>query len=94
VDRLIARLRAIDGDVALFSHGHFGAVFGARWIGIPVIEGEHFAISPASMSVLSLDPHHEDTPVVALWNAAAGPDSSGIPLVATSTPGAKLADRR
>ena len=33
-DRLIGRLRTMDGDVALFSHGHFGAVFGARWIGL------------------------------------------------------------
>jgi broad specificity phosphatase PhoE len=93
VDRLIARLRAIEGDIALFSHGHFGAVFGARWIGLPVIEGQHLAISPASMSVLSLDPNHEHTPVIALWNAAAGPDSVGIPVVATSTPAAKFADR-
>ena len=36
-DRLIARLRALDGNVALFSHGHFGCVLGVRWIGLPVI---------------------------------------------------------
>jgi hypothetical protein len=30
IDRLIARLRTMDGDVALFSHGQFGA----RWIGL------------------------------------------------------------
>ena len=83
VDQLIARLRAIEGDIALFSHGHFGAVLGARWIGLPVIEGQHFTISPASMSVLSLDLGHEDTPVIALWNAVAGSGASAIPLVAT-----------
>jgi broad specificity phosphatase PhoE len=93
VDRLIARLRAIDGDIALFSHGHFGAVFGTRWIGLPVIDGQHFTISPASMSVLRLDADHEDTPVIALWNAVAGSSASAIPLVATSTPTAKIADR-
>src|ERR1035438_10369222 len=34
-DRLIARLRRLEGNVALFSHGHFGRVLGARWIGLP-----------------------------------------------------------
>jgi broad specificity phosphatase PhoE len=92
VDRLIARLRALGGDIALFSHGHFGAVFGARWIGLPVIGGQHFTISPASMSVLSLDLSHEDTAVIALWNAVAGSGASTIPLVATSKPAAELAD--
>lgn len=83
-DRLIARLRAIDGDIALFSHGHFGVVFGARWIGLPVIDAQHLSVAPASMSVLSLDAHHSDTPVIALWNAAAGPVASAIPLAGFS----------
>ena len=87
-DRLIARLRAMDGDIALFSHGHFGAVLGVRWIGLQVTEGQHFAIAPASMSVLSLDAAHQNTPVVALWNAAAKPDASAIPLAGPSTPAA------
>ena len=30
-DRLIARLRAMDGNVALFSHGHFGAGHSLDW---------------------------------------------------------------
>ena len=30
-DRLIARLRTLDGKVALFSHGQFGGVLAARW---------------------------------------------------------------
>ena len=46
IDRLIARLRTMDGDVALFSHGQFGA----RWIGLPVFDAQHFEIGPASMS--------------------------------------------
>jgi broad specificity phosphatase PhoE len=93
VDDLIARLRVIEGDIALFSHGHFGAVFGARWIGLSVIEAQHFTVSPASMSVLILDLNHGDTPAIALWNAVAGSDASAIPLVATSKREAKFADR-
>jgi broad specificity phosphatase PhoE len=36
-DRLIGRLEALDGNVALFSHGHFSRVLAARWIGLPTI---------------------------------------------------------
>jgi broad specificity phosphatase PhoE len=68
-DRLIARLRALDGNVALFSHGQFGSVLAARWIGLPPLEGEHFRLSPASVSIFGCDPHHPEVPVIALWNA-------------------------
>jgi len=69
VDRLITRLRTLDGRVALFSHGQFGCVFAARWIGLPVIEGPHFALDTASLSVLGYDIDHPKVPVIALWNA-------------------------
>ena len=69
-DRLIARLREMEGDVALFSHGHFGAVLATRWIGLDVIAGQHFPLSPASTSILSRDPRHADIPVLAQWNSA------------------------
>ncbi|MCE0482828.1 MAG: histidine phosphatase family protein [Methylacidiphilales bacterium] len=68
-DRLIARLRTLDGKIALFSHGQFGCVLAARWIGLPVIEGPHFVLGTASLSVLGYDPDHPKVPVIALWNA-------------------------
>ncbi len=69
-DRLIAALAALSGNVALFSHGQFGCALGARWIDAPVVDGQHFALGPASLSILSYDPHHPQTRVIALWNAA------------------------
>jgi len=69
-DRLIARLRALDGNIALFSHGQFGCVLAARWIGLPIIEGPHFLLSTASLSILGYEPHHPGVPVIALWNAS------------------------
>jgi broad specificity phosphatase PhoE len=33
-DRVIARLRNLEGDIAIFSHGHFGRALAARWIGL------------------------------------------------------------
>jgi probable phosphoglycerate mutase len=71
-DRLIARLRTLSGDIALFSHGQFGAVLGVRWIGLELVEARHFSVGPASMSVLSCDPDHNEVPVIAHWNAVAG----------------------
>jgi len=69
-DRLITRLRMLDGNVALFSHGQFGGVLAARWIGIPVEAAQHFRLGTASHSILSTDPHHPDVPVIELWNEA------------------------
>jgi broad specificity phosphatase PhoE len=68
-DRLIARLRGLTGNVALFSHGQFGSVFGARWIGSPVITGQHLMLHAASLSILGDNPSHPDVPVIELWDA-------------------------
>jgi broad specificity phosphatase PhoE len=70
-DRLIARLRALEGNIALFSHGQFGGVLAVRWIGLPVARGQHFPLGPASVSILGDDPHHLEVPVIARWNAGA-----------------------
>lgn len=71
-DRLIAHLRALAGNVALFSHGQFGCVLAARWIGLPLLEARHFALGTAALSILGHDPHHPEVAVIALWNAASG----------------------
>jgi len=68
-DRFIARLRALEGNVALFSHGHFGRVLAARWIGSLVSQAQHLLLSTASISILSYEHNHADEPVIALWNA-------------------------
>lgn len=68
-DTLIARLLALTGDIALFSHGQFGCVLAARWIGLAVIEAQHFALDPASVSVLGPKSGHPALPVINQWNA-------------------------
>lgn len=72
-DRLIAKLSSLNANIALFSHGQFGCVLAARWIGLPVVHGQHFAISPASLSVLSNNPSHPEVRVIALWNSTLAP---------------------
>jgi broad specificity phosphatase PhoE len=68
-DRLIARLRMLDGHIALFSHGHFGCVLAVRWIGLPVIEGQHFSLDTASVSMLGYEANRQQVPVIARWNS-------------------------
>jgi probable phosphoglycerate mutase len=68
-DRLIGTLQGLQGNVALFSHGHFSSVLATRWIGQPVIMGEHLSLSTASLSILGYAPSHPDVRVLALWNA-------------------------
>jgi probable phosphoglycerate mutase len=68
-DRLITCLRVLNGNIALFSHGQFGGVLAVRWIGLAVIEAQHFPLGTASLSILTFDFHHPAVPVIALWNA-------------------------
>ena len=70
-DRLIARLRTLEGNIALFSHGQFGRVLGARWIGLPAMQAQHLLLSTASLSILGYGHNLVDEPAIVLWNAAA-----------------------
>lgn len=67
-DRLIARLRALDGYIAIFSHGHLGRVLAARWIGLPVRQAQHFLLSTASLSILGYE-HNLAEAAIVMWNA-------------------------
>ncbi len=68
-DRLLRDLRPLSGNVALFSHGQFGAALAARWIELAVAEAQHLAFGPASLSILDYECGHPTVPVIALWNA-------------------------
>jgi probable phosphoglycerate mutase len=65
VDRLLERVRAIEGEVALVAHGHILRVIGARWIGQPVSVGALIALDTASVSTLS---YEREQPVIEHWN--------------------------
>jgi probable phosphoglycerate mutase len=77
-DRLIARLRKLDGNIALFSHGQFGGVLGVRWIGMPLDCARHFPLGAASVSILGYDPDHPEVPVISLWNHISHPFSHSV----------------
>jgi broad specificity phosphatase PhoE len=66
-DRVVRRMRAIQGDVLLFSSGHFLRVLTARWLGLEPAAVRFFLLSRASVSVLSYE-HNLSEPVIRLWN--------------------------
>lgn len=70
-DRLITHLLTLRGNVALFSHGQFGRVLAARWIGLPPIEAQHLLLDTAALSILTHDPQHPEVAVIARWNVPA-----------------------
>lgn len=66
VDRVIAKVRAVEGNVALFAHGHVFRVLAARWLGLPPSAGQHFLLDTATMTILS---YYRGVPAIKQWNA-------------------------
>ena len=67
-DRVVSRLRAVQGDVLLFSSGHFIRVLATRWIGLEVtVNARRFMLSTASLSAVGYE-NELARPVIRLWN--------------------------
>jgi probable phosphoglycerate mutase len=63
--RVIERVAAVNGDVALFAHAHVLRILTACWIGLPPIHGRSLTLGTASVSVLG---HERQTRVIEVWN--------------------------
>ena len=67
-DRVVSRIRAVPGNVLLFSSGHFIRVLATRWIGLEVMAyARRFLLSTASLSAVGYD-KELSRPVIRLWN--------------------------
>ncbi|HEY4235196.1 MAG TPA: histidine phosphatase family protein [Lacipirellulaceae bacterium] len=66
-DAVIARARAVSGNVLLFSSGHFLRMLAARWLGLAPTAGEMFILDTASLSTLGYE-HDLAHPAIRLWN--------------------------
>jgi len=64
-DRMIARVREFEGNVALFSSGHFSRVLAARWCRLNASDGRSLSLSTGSLSILG---YERDVPTIELWN--------------------------
>lgn len=66
-DRVIGRLLPLEGDVLVFSHGHFLRVLAARWIGAEPSLAGHLELGTATLSELGWE---TDRRSIEVWNAA------------------------
>jgi probable phosphoglycerate mutase len=66
--RLAQRLRSLEGNVAVFSHGHFLRILTVAWIGFPITAVPRFSLATASVGILSHEHNRADRPVISLWN--------------------------
>ena len=66
-DRVVGRVRAVRGDVLIFSSGHFLRVLAARWLGLEATAGRCFLLGTASLSALGYE-HDAQEPVIRLWD--------------------------
>ena len=66
-DRVVNRVRAIKGNVLIFSSGHFLRVLAARWLGLEPAAGRYLMLSTASLSALSYK-HDLSNPAIQFWN--------------------------
>jgi broad specificity phosphatase PhoE len=68
VDRVIARTLGVDGDVAIFGHGHCLRILAARWLRLEPAIGGLLELSTATISRLGWE---RERRVLELWNDAA-----------------------
>jgi broad specificity phosphatase PhoE len=66
-DRIIARARRQQGNVALFAHGHLLRMVAARWLGFAAGAGRHFLLDTGTLSILR---YYQAIPAIKEWNRA------------------------
>jgi broad specificity phosphatase PhoE len=66
-DRVVSRVRAINGDVLIFSSGHILRVLATRWLGLETAAARFFMLNTASLSALGCE-NNLSQPVIRLWN--------------------------
>lgn len=64
-DRMIEAIKQYEGNIIIFSSGHFSRVLAARWCGFNAEDGRSLSLNTASLSVLG---YERDVPVIILWN--------------------------
>ena len=66
-DRVVNRVREIDGDVLLFSSSHLLRVLAARWLGLAAASARSFVLDTTGFGALGYE-HSRKEPAIHLWN--------------------------
>jgi len=66
-DCVVDRVRAVSGNVLIFSSGHFLRMLAGSWVGIEPYDSRALMLSTASLSVLGYE-HSLEQPAIQLWN--------------------------
>jgi len=66
-DRVLARVRGLDGPVLLAGHGHLTRMLASRALTLEPAHGRHLALDPASLSIVGSE---HAAPALRLWNDA------------------------
>ena len=66
-DRTVSRLRDVEGDVLIFSSGHFLRVLAGRWLGLEPATGRFLMLKTASLSALGYE-NNLSQPVIQFWD--------------------------
>ena len=67
-DRVVKQVRAVPGNVLIFTSGHFMRVLATSWLGLePSVNCKFFMLSTASLSAVGYE-HDVSRPVIRLWN--------------------------
>ena len=69
VDSVVAELKASEGDMAVFAHGHLLRVLAACWVELRPEAGARLWLATATISVLGFE---RETATLRRWNAPAG----------------------
>ena len=67
-DSVVAELRSLDGDAAIFAPGHLLRVLTARWLELAPEDGRCFALATGTLCALG---YERETSVISLWNSPA-----------------------
>jgi broad specificity phosphatase PhoE len=67
-DRVLERATAVEGDVALFAHGHLLRVLGARWIGLDAVYGARLGLDTGAVCELG---YEREQRAIWSWNDTA-----------------------
>jgi probable phosphoglycerate mutase len=67
-DRVVSRIGEANGNVLIFSSGHFLRVLMARWLGLEPSGGRYFKLGTATLSVIGYDHNNRSETLIRLLN--------------------------